>query len=76
MIDARIVDRAVSIGVVAFYDSGRVWQMPGDEGSFFDFHPAAGGGLRIDHRHTVLRFDFGTSHERAFNAYFTLGSAF
>ena len=44
--DARVLDRRVSFGAVAFFDTGRVWQLQGNDGQFFDFHSGAGGGLR------------------------------
>ena len=74
--DARFLDRRISIGAVAFYDTGRVWQLDGNDGSFFNFHGGAGGGLRLYHREFVIRFDIGTSSERAANFYLTFGSFF
>src|SRR6267378_571679 len=74
--DARLLDRRVSFGAVAFFDTGRVWQLKGDDGRFFDFHSGAGGGLRAYHREFVLRLDVGTSSERAANFYITFGSFF
>ena len=76
MLDPRILDRAASMSLVAFYDTGRVWELRGHDGSFFDFHSGVGGGLRVDRKNTVLRFEVGTSHDRAFNLYVTLGSSF
>jgi outer membrane protein assembly factor BamA len=74
--DARLLDRRVSFGTVAFFDTGRVWQLLGNDGSFFDFHSGYGGGLRAYHREFVLRLDVGTSSERAVNFYITFGSFF
>ncbi|MFL5310140.1 MAG: Omp85 family outer membrane protein [Myxococcales bacterium] len=74
--DARVLDRRVSFGAVAFFDTGRVWQLNGDDGRFFDFHSGAGGGLRAYHREFVLRLDVGTSSERSANFYITFGSFF
>ena len=74
--DARLLDRRVSFGTVAFFDTGRVWQLLGNDGAFFDFHSGYGGGLRVYHREFVLRLDVGTSAERAANFYITFGSFF
>ena len=74
--DARVLDRRVSFGAVAFFDTGRVWQLQGNDGQFFDFHSGAGGGLRAYHREFVLRLDVGTSSERSANFYITFGSFF
>src|SRR6267378_3709954 len=74
--DARLLDRRVSFGTVAFFDTGRVWQLLGNDGAFFDFHSGYGGGLRVYHREFVLRLDVGTSSERAVNFYITFGSFF
>ena len=74
--DARVLDRRVSFGAVAFVDTGRVWQLKGDDGRFFDLHTGWGGGLRAYHREFVLRLDVGTSTERAANFYITFGSFF
>jgi hypothetical protein len=74
--DVRLLDRRVSIGMVAFLDTGRVWQLQGDDGRFFDFHSGAGGGLRLYHREFVIRTDVGTSSERAVNFYLTFGNFF
>jgi hemolysin activation/secretion protein len=74
--DTRLLDRRVSFGAVAFFDTGRVWQLKGDDGRFFDFHSGAGGGLRAYHREFVLRLDVGTSSERSANFYITFGSFF
>jgi surface antigen Omp85-like protein len=74
--DARVLDRRVTFGAVAFFDTGRVWQMKGDDGPFFDLHSGAGGGLRAYHREFVLRLDVGTSSERSANFYITFGSFF
>ena len=74
--DARLLDRRVSFGVVAFVDTGRVWQLLGNDGRFFNFHTGAGGGLRAYHREFVLRLDVGTSSERAASFYITFGSFF
>ena len=76
MLDSIILDRPVAFALVAFLDTGRVWQLRGNDGPFFDFHSGAGGGLRLDHGATVVRLDVGTSKERAFNLYFALGSSF
>jgi outer membrane protein assembly factor BamA len=76
MFEARILDRPVSFAVAAFYDAGRVWQLRGEDGRFLDLHSGAGGGLRIQRGKTVVRVDAGTSAQRAFNLYFTLGNAF
>lgn len=73
---STVLERAVSFAVVAFSDTGRVWQLRGHDGGFFDFHPGAGGGLRIDHKETVLRFDLATSADRPLSLYFTLGNSF
>jgi hypothetical protein len=74
--DARMLDRRVSIGMVAFVDTGRVWQLQGNDGPFFNFHTGAGGGLRLYHREFVIRVDVGTSSERAVNFYLTFGNFF
>jgi len=74
--DARLLDRRVSFGLVAFLDGGRVWQFQGDDGRFFNFHKGGGGGLRVYHREFVLRLDVGTSSERAANVYLTFGNFF
>lgn len=74
--DARLLDRRVSFGTVAFIDTGRVWQLQGNDGRFFDLHTGYGGGLRAYHREFVLRLDIGTSSERAANFYITFGSFF
>ncbi|HWE24340.1 MAG TPA: BamA/TamA family outer membrane protein [Myxococcales bacterium] len=74
--DANMFDRRVSFGVVGFYDTGRVWQLQGDDGAFFRFHHGVGGGLRMYHREFVVRLDIGTSSERAANFYLTFGSFF
>jgi outer membrane protein assembly factor BamA len=74
--DAQLLDRAVSFGLVAFIDTGRVWQLDGTDGKFFSFHSGSGGGLRIWHREFVVRVDVGTSEERAVNFYFTFGNFF
>jgi Omp85 superfamily domain len=74
--DARLFDRRVSFGAVAFLDSGRVWQLQGNDGAFFDWHNGAGGGLRVYHREFVIRLDVGTSSERGANFYITFGSMF
>jgi hemolysin activation/secretion protein len=62
--------------VVAFVDTGRVWQLLGNDGRFFNFHTGMGGGLRAYHREFVLRLDVGTSSERAASFYITFGSFF
>ena len=74
--DAPLLDRRVSFGVVGFFDTGRVWQMDGNDGPFFNFHSGAGGGVRAYHREFVIRFDLGTSSERAASFYLTFGSFF
>ena len=74
--DARMFDRLVSFGVVGFYDTGRVWMLQGNDGPFFRFHHGVGGGLRMYHREFVVRFDVGTSAERAANIYLTFGNFF
>ncbi len=74
--DARLFDRRVTFGMVAFIDTGRVWQLDGNDGRFFNFHSGAGGGLRAYHREFLIRLDVGTSSERAFNFYITFGSFF
>jgi Omp85 superfamily domain len=74
--DAKLLDRRVSFGVVGFYDTGRVWQLQGNDGAFFRFHHGVGGGLRVYHREFVLRFDVGTSSERPVNVYITFGNFF
>jgi outer membrane protein assembly factor BamA len=74
--DARLLDRRVSFGAVGFIDTGRVWQMDGNDSSFFHFHSGAGGGIRAYHREFVIRFDVGTSSERSANFYLTFGSFF
>jgi hypothetical protein len=76
--DARMLDRRVSIGMVAFVDTGRVWQFENNDGAGFfkNFHSGAGGGLRLYHREFVIRMDVGTSHERAVNFYLTFGNFF
>src|SRR6266849_4647323 len=74
--DARLLDRRVTFGAVAFIDTGRVWQLQGNDGRFFDLHTGAGGGLRAYHREFVLRLDVGTSAERSANFYITFGSFF
>ena len=76
MLDARLLERVISFGLAGFYDTGRVWQLQGNDGKFLDFHSGAGGGLRIYHGEFLLRFDVGTSTERAFNLYITFGNAF
>jgi outer membrane protein assembly factor BamA len=76
MLDERLLDRIVSFGIVAFYDSGRVWMFQGNDGKFFDFHSGTGGGLRIWHEAFLLRADVGTSLERSINFYFTFGNVF
>jgi surface antigen Omp85-like protein len=73
--DARVWDRRVSFGVVAFLDTGRVWQLH-DDGPFFRFHTGKGGGLRVWHREFLLRLDVGTSRERSANFYITFGNFF
>jgi hypothetical protein len=62
--------------VVGFVDTGRVWQLQGDDGRFFHFHTGTGGGVRVWHREFVLRLDVGTSPERAVNFYITFGNFF
>jgi outer membrane protein assembly factor BamA len=74
--DARMFDRKVSFGVVGFYDTGRVWQLQGNDGAFFRFHHGVGGGLRMYHHEFVVRLDVGTSTERAANVYITFGNFF
>ena len=74
--DARLLDRRVTFGAVAFIDTGRVWQLQGNDGGFFDLHTGAGGGLRAYHREFVLRLDIGTSSERSASFYITFGSFF
>jgi outer membrane protein assembly factor BamA len=76
MLDKSILDRLLSFGVVAFVDTGRVWQLNGNDGNFFDLHTAAGGGLRIWQDEFLLRFDVGTSAERSVNFYVTFGNFF
>jgi outer membrane protein assembly factor BamA len=76
MLDARLLERIVSFGLVAFLDTGRVWQLQGNDGNFFDFHSGAGGGLRLYKDEFLIRFDVGTSLERALNFYLTFGSFF
>ena len=52
----------VEIGMLAFLDTGRVWQPGQPNGTFFDnqqWHSSAGGGLRIARRAAVIRADFG-----------------
>jgi len=74
--DARLLERRVSFGAVAFLDTGRVWQLDGSDGGFFDFHTGGGGGLRVYHREFVLRLDVGTSSERSVSYYITFGNMF
>jgi hypothetical protein len=74
--DARLLDRLISFGIVAFVDTGRVWQLDGNDGRFFAFHSGSGGGLRIWHREFVVRMDAGTSNERSVNVYLTFGNFF
>ena len=74
--DARLLGRRVTFGTVAFIDTGRVWQLQGNDGGFFDLHTGAGGGLRAYHREFVLRLDIGTSSERSASFYITFGSFF
>ncbi|TMA19446.1 MAG: hypothetical protein E6J85_12135 [Deltaproteobacteria bacterium] len=76
MLNARLLERVVSFGLAAFLDTGRVWQLQGNDGGLFDFHSGTGGGLRIYHGEFLLRFDVGTSTERAVNIYITFGNAF
>ncbi len=76
MFDARILERTVSFGAAAFFDTGRVWHVRGDEDRFFDFHSGAGAGLRLYHREMVVRLDVATSSERPLSVYFALGSFF
>jgi outer membrane protein assembly factor BamA len=74
--DGRLLDRVVSFGLVAFVDTGRVWQLDGTDRRFFEFHSGSGGGLRIWHREFVVRVDVATSDERPVNFYFTFGNFF
>jgi outer membrane protein assembly factor BamA len=74
--DVRLLERMISFGLVGFVDTGRVWQLQGNDGNFFDLHSGSGGGLRIYHGEFLLRFDVGTSQERAFNLYITFGTFF
>ncbi|HZX66119.1 MAG TPA: BamA/TamA family outer membrane protein, partial [Myxococcales bacterium] len=76
MLDKSLFDRIISFGLVAFVDTGRVWQLNGNDGDFFDLHTAAGGGLRVWQDEFLLRFDVGTSAERAVNVYLTFGNFF
>jgi outer membrane protein assembly factor BamA len=76
MFDKSLLDRIISFGLVAFVDTGRVWQLDGKDGDFFDLHSGAGGGLRIWQDEFLLRFDIGTSAERALNFYVTFGNFF
>jgi len=62
--------------LVGFIDTGRVWQLDGNDVRFFNFHSGAGGGLRAYHRELVLRLDVGTSSERSATFYITFGSFF
>jgi hypothetical protein len=74
--DVHLLDRDISFGVVAFLDTGRVWQLDGTDGGFFSFHSGSGGGLRIWHNELVVRMDVGTSEERGVNVYLTFGNFF
>jgi len=74
--DARLFERRVSFGLVGFIDTGRVWQLDGNDGAFINFHSGAGGGLRAYHREFVIRLDVGTSSERDASFYLTFGSFF
>jgi outer membrane protein assembly factor BamA len=76
MLDARLLERVISFGLAGFLDTGRVWQLQGNDGDFFDLHSGSGGGLRIYHGEFLLRFDVGTSSERAVNVYITFGNCF
>ncbi|MFL5406504.1 MAG: Omp85 family outer membrane protein [Myxococcales bacterium] len=76
MLDKSLFERIISFGLVAFVDTGRVWQLNGNDGDFFDLHTAAGGGLRVWQDEFLLRFDVGTSAERAVNVYLTFGNFF
>ena len=76
MLEARLLERIVSFGLAGFIDTGRVWQLQGNDGDFFDLHSGTGGGLRIYHGEFLLRFDVGTSAERAVNIYITFGNCF
>jgi len=76
MLDARLLERVISFGLAGFLDTGRVWQLQGNDGDFFDLHSGSGGGLRNLHGEFLLRFDVGTSSERAVNVYITFGNCF
>jgi hypothetical protein len=76
MLDERLLERIVSFGLVGFVDTGRVWELNGKDGDFFDLHTGAGGGLRIWQDEFLLRFDIGTSAERSVNFYLTFGNFF
>lgn len=58
-----VLGAPLKIGAVAFLDLGRVWQPGARDGSFWEWHSGAGGGLRLVRGEAVIRLDCGVALE-------------
>ncbi len=61
--DFKLFNAPVKLGVVGFFDAGRVWHPGVEDGPWHAWHPGTGLGLRAARRAAVVRFDAAVSTE-------------
>jgi outer membrane protein assembly factor BamA len=65
------------LGGLLFVDFGRTWHPQRDDGTFWNWHPAAGVGLRLARRQAVVRTDVGYAFESSrLGVFVTFGHMF